>query len=635
VCGFVAMIGLDGNKADPAVVERMSEVIKHRGPDEEGYYLSEKVGFGFRRLSILDLSQLGHQPMFSSDGQKVMVFNGEIYNYVELRKELESLGHTFKSAGDTEVLLNAYLQWGPECLRRFNGMWAFMIYDIEKCKLFGSRDRFGKKPLYRYQNGDQIFFASEIKAILSSGYYRGGPNWEVISKFLLTNEDFSRIEHDNQSFYSGIFQIPEGSAFELDLDGRFRVWRYWSLDLQVEDSITDPAESYYALFKDSVALRLRSDVPLGVFLSGGLDSTSVICALAAINSHKANVLNNPLTALSYYAPEFDESNYIKDTSSLADFQLVKYEPNPEHLWNSFEKFLYYQDEPVHTFSAVIYFELCQLAVENGLKVMLAGSGADEYLAGYFRYFKSYWYSLLRKYNLLEAWKEINHFCNVHGGNHWSRFFNSLRNALVANLHKYPLLRKIENRRKYNELHNNSWYLPELKDYLHMEDRGYEEPTLDIALRRSIERAPLPLYLRTDDRSTMAHSIEGRSPFLDYRLVSMAFQLPNNWKLRGPWNKYVLREAMRSRIPESVRTRPDKMGFPVAQKTWFSDFLYEPMRDLLDKQDFRERGIYNVKEIRRDLELHSKGEIDVSNRLFNLFQFEVWSTLGKKFKTSTP
>ncbi len=635
MCGFVAMLSLNGNKVDQSVVDRMTTTIKHRGPDDEGYYLSGPVGLGFRRLSILDVSPTGHQPMFSPDGQKVLVFNGEIYNYIELRKELQALGHRFKSSGDTEVLLHAYLEWGGECLEKLNGMWAFIIYDIRKGKLFGSRDRFGKKPLYRYRCGDYVIFASEIKAILSSGYYQGGPNWPLVSRFLL-GENLSGIDQDNQSFYSGILQVPGGSAFELDLNGQSREWRFWSLsDCCANNSIMDPAKSYYERFEDAVRLRLRSDVPLGVFLSGGVDSTSVICTLDNINKKNANVSNSPITAISFHSPEFDESTYIADTIQQTGAELIRCEPDPRQLWNSLERLLFYQDEPVHSFAAVIFFELCRVASENGIKVMLIGGGADEYLAGDFSYFSNYWCTLLRSGHVREVWNEIGSYCVVHGDAQRSLFLRCLIHLLKAESRRLQVIRMLESWKRYKKLGTNSWFVPELSDHLQMDDPGYQKQTLDLALKRSIERYPLPIYLREDDRSTMAHSIEGRSPFLDYRLVSLAFQLPNNWKLRGPWNKYVLREAMYKRIPESVRSRPDKMGFSVPHREWFADLLYEPMLDLLGSQEFRERGIYKIDAIRRDLKLHREGKVNLTNRLFNLVQFEIWSKLEKDYRHLNP
>ncbi len=225
MCGLVVMLGLAGRPADAAVLSRMARSIAHRGPDDSGLYLHQQVGFGFRRLAILDLSPAGHQPMCSEDGQLVIVFNGEIYNYIELREELRAAGHCFRSTSDTEVLLAAYRQWGPECLGRLNGMWAFVIHDRRRGVLFGARDRFGVKPLFVHRGKDYWLFASEVKAILASGCYVRETNWQVAADFLL----HGKLDETPATFYAGIEQVPPGCAFEIRLDGTWRQWRYWSL----------------------------------------------------------------------------------------------------------------------------------------------------------------------------------------------------------------------------------------------------------------------------------------------------------------------------------------------------------------------------------------------------------------------
>jgi asparagine synthase (glutamine-hydrolysing) len=632
MCGFVGVVALNGAPIDSSIIRQMSITLRHRGPDDEGTYISGTVGFGFRRLSILDLSPTGHQPMSSQDGQIVLVFNGEIYNYIELRRELQALGHEFKSSGDTEVLLHAYLQWGGECLNKLNGMWAFLIYDMRRGKIFGSRDRFGKKPLYRYRCGDYIFFGSEIKAILASGHYCGGPNWGIASKFLL-HGNLDQLDEGQQTFYSGIEQLPAGSAFEVDLQGRLNEWRFWSLaDLpQPHTDVKNPAESFYEIFEDALRLRLRSDVPVGIFLSGGLDSTSIVCTLAKIRSSLGGS-TAPLLAFSYQAKEYDESVYINDTVKQTGVQLIQFCPDACQLWDNLEQMLWYQDEPVHSVVAMITFELSRLAAASGVKVILNGGGPDESLAGYHNLFHNYWYTLLRAGHVREVWHEICAYCSAHGGNARIFFQKSLYNQLKSVMGRVPAYRQLARWKRSRELQKHSWFTPELSEHLPVDNHKYGEPTLDSALKRSVECAPLPLYLRIEDRNSMAHSIEARMPFLDYRLISLAFQLPANWKMRGPWNKYVLREAMRQRIPESVQNRLDKMGFPVPIKNWFADALYEPMQDLLGSQEVRERTIYNVDTIRRELELHRRREIDVSGKLFNLAQFEIWSKLGKTHTT---
>ncbi len=309
MCGIAAIVTLNGMSVDKLVLERMTSSLRHRGPDEGGTYISGPLGFGFRRLAILDLSIAARQPMVSDDGEVILVFNGEIYNYVELRRELLSLGHTFRSRGDTEVLLRAYLQWGMDCLTRLNGMWAFLIYDRHNNRIFGSRDRFGEKPLYYYRNRNCVLFASEIKAIRASGEYPSEINWTIAARFLLEN----RMNRVDESFYAGIEQVSPGSAFELDLLGRWRRWRYWSTDQIPSAEVKDPADSFAEIFEDSVRLRMRSDVPLGVCLSGGLDSTSIICAVARLRGPSEGRSDGPLAAFSYITKEYDESRYISAT----------------------------------------------------------------------------------------------------------------------------------------------------------------------------------------------------------------------------------------------------------------------------------------------------------------------------------
>jgi asparagine synthase (glutamine-hydrolysing) len=296
MCGFAGILAFGGRHADPDVIGAMTHVIQHRGPDDHGYFVDGCAGFGFRRLSILDLSPSGHQPMKSADGRYVLVFNGEIYNYIELRRELQELGYTFKSSGDTEVLLSAYVAWGKDCLRKLNGMWAFLIYDTLERRVFGSRDRFGVKPHNMYRTPERAVFASEIKSIIHSGYFPEATNWETASTFLIQG----RLDINDQTLFNNIERIPAGSAFELDSDGSYRVWHYWSLNDLVEVDIKDPVSEFGALFEDAVRLRMRSDVPVGVTLSGGLDSTSIACAMARLRD--AAGAATPLWAFSYMAP---------------------------------------------------------------------------------------------------------------------------------------------------------------------------------------------------------------------------------------------------------------------------------------------------------------------------------------------
>jgi asparagine synthase (glutamine-hydrolysing) len=624
MCGIVGMIGSNGAPADPDVVDRMAASIRHRGPDDHGRYLEGSIGLGFRRLAILDLLPTGHQPMCSEDGMLVLVFNGEIYNYVELREELEGLGHVFSSTGDTEVLLHAYMEWGAGCLERLNGMWAFLIYDKRRGLVFGSRDRFGKKPFYYYNSPPYFFCGSEVKAILASGRYGGGTNWKKACAFLLSHS-FDQIPEDNKTFFAGIEQLPAGTAFELDSAGRFRQWTYWSLDCPFEktDQIEDPARRWGEVFEDSIRLRLRSDVPVGIFLSGGLDSTSIICTLRHLQE-SGRAPAGRLFAFSYQSTEHDESRYISETVKQTGVELVSFQPDPLDLVGKLDRILWYQDEPVHSMAAIITFELSRLAAEHGVKVILNGGGPDEYLAGYPGLFPNYWHSVLQESGSSAAQSEIQSYCELHGGDPQSIFRRTWQNYFRVKLHHLSLYRKLAAARRRWQLAKHPWFTQEMLSHIDEEERGCIDYGLHSALRRCVKMAPLPHYLRIEDRNSMAHSIEARMPFLDYRLVMFAFALPPNWKARGARSKFILRQAMRGRIPESVRTRSDKMGFSVPTRTWFSGALLEPLLDMVNSKNFRERGIYRVAAVKRDIEAHRQGNVDISNRLLAVMQFEIWS-----------
>jgi asparagine synthase (glutamine-hydrolysing) len=622
MCGLVAVIGKNGCLVDSDTIFRMSKSIEHRGPDGYGCYVSGAVGFGFQRLSILDLSSVADQPMFSSDGKKIIIFNGEIFNYIEIRQELKVLGYEFKTTGDTEVLLYAYCEWGSKCLDRLNGMWSFLIYDIDHCKIFGARDRFGIKPLYRYETEKHIFFASEIKAIIASNYYAPEVNWRIAAKYLLQE----RLDDEDDTFYSKIERVPAGIAFELSLDdiNKYKYWRYWSVDVDSKIDIEEPVAQFLEIFQDAVRIRLRSDVPVGVCLSGGLDSTSIICMMKTLNDSFNNTNQNKrIQAFSYMPSEFDESKYINDTILNTNARLHSVVYDPSLLWERLNQILFFHDEPVLSLTTVIGFELFNLASSNGVKVVLNGQGADEYLSGYFDYFKDYWYSLLAEGQFRKTFSEISSYCKMHGGNTSSLFNIALQKFARTQLSRFHIYRKLKKVMAYERLIKNSWYKREVIQCLQLEISAFEEPLLDKRLKYSLECSALPLYLRQEDRNSMANSVEARLPFMDYRLISFVFSLPYYWKMQGGWNKYILRKAMTKQIPESVRLRSDKMGFPNPAKKWFAGSLFKLSKDIIESRSFNERGIYNPGVIKQDLNKYLDGKVDISRDLFRVLQFELW------------
>ena len=626
MCGLVALLALDGSTPDSTVLQRMSDSIRHRGPDDSGLVVEGPVGLAFRRLSILDLSPLGHQPMTAQDAPVSLIFNGEIYNYLELRQELRALGHAFRSSGDTEVLLRSYLQWGPECVGRLNGMWSFVIHDRRSGAVFGSRDRFGIKPLFRCQARSAIAFASEIKSILASGLVDPSANEVTVADFLVSGH----LDQSNQTFFQGIQTVPAGHCFEAYPDGRYREWRYWSIESS-SDAPLHPDGAFAALFEDAVRLHMRSDVPVAIHLSGGLDSTAIACAAARVRTEAG--ANGAIAAFCYQDPQYDESPYIDATLAQTGATKITLTRTPAQLWESLPEVLRAHDEPFHSFVAVVSYELMRLTARHGVKVVLNGHGADETLAGYGSYFANGWHSHFqsghwgRLWQDLQSWSASNHRTTA------SMFLNVLGRYLRAALQSLSAYRQAGIASWQRNLDAVDWVRPELRALA--TPPRYPRPDLNSTLGWSVTHDPLPLYLRIEDRNSSAHSVEGRVPFLDHRLVNFAFSLAVEWRMRGRLNKYVLRESMRGRIPERVRTRADKMGFPVGLEQWLQGELYEPARALLTDESFRRTDGIDSDRLIVMLEEHRRGVADHGIRLFRAIQLFHWREMLRSSRGTRP
>ncbi len=629
MCGIVAVRTFGAAQRAAQFVNPMVGTLGHRGPDDAGVFFEGDVGLGFKRLAILDLSSAGHQPMASADGSAVLVFNGEIFNYVELRDELRALGHTFRSSGDAEVLLQAYLQWGVDCVSRFNGEWAFVIYDRRTGALFGARDRFGIKPLYQASVGDgderALVWASEIKAVLALPDFRRSINWRAAGPYLISGT----LDHLRESFFTGIEVVPAASAFLVDREGRQRVWRYWTVP-EEDGAVADPRSSFAELFEDAVRIRLRSDVPLGICLSGGLDSTSVICAMDRVRRSNgaggAGTNGHGVTAFTYHHPDFDERRYIDATVQRTGATLHVLEMDHVALWDLAEPVMRAHDEPVHTLTAMVGYELMRMIAGSGIKVILNGQGADETIAGYDSYFRAAWYSDMRRGRVWRAWNEVRDYTAAHGGATGGRVIALAEHLVKTELRRTGWYRSLAHQRQRQRVTRAGWFrdvaLPAPDDV-----PPFEAVDLTSVLMRATTTDPLPLYLRVEDRNSMAHSVEVRLPMLDYRLVEFLFRLSHEWKIRGPLNKYLFREAMRGRIPELVRTRVDKMGFPSPFRQLLDGKTFDAVFALVTSQRARERGVYDTARIARDLETHrnrSSGEI--AWRAFRVAQLELWAQL---------
>jgi asparagine synthase (glutamine-hydrolysing) len=614
MCGFVGLKSLGGQGVPIELIRRMVAHLARRGPDDAGEYVEHELGFGFRRLSILDLTNAAHQPMEAPDGSAVLVFNGQIFNYVELREELRSLGHQFRSTGDTEVLLHAYLQWGYGCLPRLNGEWAFLVWDRRTRMLFGARDRMGIKPMYRLQTNGFAGWASEIKALLELPGYRPAVNWSVARAYLR----HGRMDHSVDTFFQGIQAVRPGHAFVVKPDGGERNWAYWTVpDEQAGSDSPDLAEEFAELFEDAVRLRLRSDVPLGVCLSGGLDSTAIVCAAARAQPESISVF-------SYQHPAFDERRFISATVARTGARLHSLEADHAELWDLADQVVRAHDEPVHTLTAMVGYELMRMIAGCGIRVILNGQGSDEVLAGYDSYFQDAWFATMRSGRPLDAWREIRRYASVHGGGSGALLWQTVRRVIQAGLRRAAPYRRLVHEYHQAQDLRTGWFVGPVAPP--SEVSSALPATLPEVLREATTTFPLPLYLRIEDRNSMAHSVEARLPFLDYRLVEFAFRVVSEWKIRGAWNKVLLREAMRGRIPEIVRTRPDKMGFPSPTGSLLRNGSFDRLYALVSSRTARERGIYSWDRMTRELLAHKdKPNPELAGQFFRVAQFELWAT----------
>jgi asparagine synthase (glutamine-hydrolysing) len=619
MCGIVAVVARKGQQVPLEMVEKAATALRHRGPDDDGVYAGGEVAFGFRRLSILDLSPAGHQPMTSLDGSMTIVFNGEIYNYVELRTELIALGHRFRSKGDTEVLLAAYQQWGPDCVRRFNGMWAFLIHDRRTNVVFGSRDRLGVKPLYVWENGDWLIFASEPRAIAATGLASLQPNMPRLAESLV----WGQMDHDHGTCLTGVRHVPAGSRFFLSpREPRLSFEAFWTLpndqrgdhDLPEQDWIN----SLQQLIGDAVRIRQRSDVPVGFTLSGGIDSTILICE-AARSSTRGELL-----AFAYQDGAFNEQQQIRDTVSQTGARLVSISEHDLDLATMLPAVIRANGEPVHSMTAVANYALFQLAARHNVKVVIGGQGADESFVGYTSYEENLWYSLLNSFEIRALLGDIVASSRLSQRSALAQVFRMLLRAgriAVADTSVYGWARA----RLARKLPDNPWN--ELFCDGFLSAAGAREKTradylLEREQRRSLQRWPLPMYLRIEDRCSMAHSVEARLPFTDYRLIDLALRMPRKLKYAHGLNKVALRKAATDRVPPSVSSRTSKLGFPVSSSAKAVSDLRSLCGDLVGSRAFAERGIYNIRNARALLARDSPASQRFES-MFRLAQTELW------------
>lgn len=586
--------------------------LQHRGPDDQSTYVDDEVSLGHRRLSIIDLSPAGRQPKCNENESIWIVFNGEIYNFQEIRATLEKSGHQFSSDTDTEVIIHAYEEWGTSCVERFNGMWAFAIYDKNKGILFFSRDRFGVKPLYFCRNEKGLVFSSEIKGILQHPI-RCAANEKAIYDFLA----LGFVDHLQQTFFQDIDRLMPGESMIYSFSqGSMEKFRWYELN-QVPAGMEKMTEEEAAkrireLFEDSVRYRLISDVPVGSCLSGGIDSSSIVHAMRK-NSETSEIKTFSMV---FPGKKQDESSFINEVVAATKVEAYNVSPSTEDLLRDLYDLIRTQEEPFGSLSIYGQYKVMQLANRSGMKVLLDGQGSDEIFAGYFIYYKYYFFESLLHLRMGEAIETA------------KRMNSKLQDILL-----FPAMTILSTLGLSQGILRNLWLsrLKYLKGFDEvvlanpLTDRGFD---LNRALYSDLISYSIPQLLRYEDKNSMRWSIESRVPFLDYRLVELAMSLPSGYKIRLGTTKYILRKAMKGLVSDRILNRRDKIGFAAPDEDWLMspDFV-NMARQIFASSKFRDRKYWNSEEVIHMLEEHlgvgSKSRKNHSEMLWRIINVELW------------
>lgn len=553
MCGIAGIIQLNNDSSCLSQIGEMSARVAHRGPDGEGAVTFGKVALGHRRLSIIELTEKGAQPMSDKHGMCHITYNGEIYNYLEVKEQLILKGFTFQSMSDTEVLLNAYLHWGESCVEHLNGMWSFAILDMSRKIVFCSRDRFGEKPFYYHRSSNAFYFASEIRQILPE-MHDVVANKDLLERFLfgVSGEDFSN------TFFKDIHKLPAGHNLVFDLStNESHLTPYYRVEgstLSVPSSFEAQREAFEELFFQSVRLRLRSDVQVGTCLSGGLDSSSIACVANSNLAQSSDSRFKAITAVSTDKSK-DESEFARMVAESNRLDLHFTKPDYSQFRENIREVVRAQEEPFGTASIVMQFEVMRAAADNNIKVLLDGQGADELLLGYERYFSAYLQQLFHEGRFRHLWQQLklikqnNKFVSLATLVKYYFYFN---NALI---------RKLKMQKKFRFMQTSRSVLDQIDEYARNSVKITELQKWELT------QSNLPPLLRFEDKNAMWHSVETRLPFLDHRLVEFCLKLPIDSKIFNGWTKYILRKTMENRLPNEVVWRINKFGFEAPQSNW--------------------------------------------------------------------
>jgi len=625
MCGIngIAFSSKSGRTINRATLERMRDVITHRGPDEEGFFVDGAVGLGHRRLSIVDVAA-GHQPMTNEDGSLHIVYNGEVYNHADYRDELEARGHVYQTHCDTETILHLYEEHGVNCVDYLRGMFAFAIWDQRQKQLFIARDRLGVKPLYYVHTNDgSLYFGSEIKTLLEAGAFKPRINYEGLPDYLANH-----ATSGEDTLFQGVKRLLPGHLM-VWRDGELRVSRYWDVSFakyaDENRSDKDYIDEWRELFRTSVRLRLMADVPLGMFLSGGIDSSAIAAVMSGMVSEPIKTFS-----VAFKEREANELEYARLVSEAFKTNHHEIVVSPEDFFTNLPKLVWHEDEPLaHPSSVALYF--VSLLASRHVKVVLTGEGSDELLAGYARYKKTILnlalgsryrsltpaslrrvlrrqievmpvarlrQKLLRSFLAVEPDIESIYFDNfaVFPRQLQPELLSAQTKEQVATADPYVGLREVQKQGDATSLLDRLLYA-DIKTYLHE-------------------------LLMKQDQMSMATSIESRVPFLDHKLVEFTSGLPERLKLRGWTTKYVLRESMKGLLPETILTRP-KMGFPVPIGAWFRGAYRSIIDEYVLSDRALNRGIFAPEFVKDLVARHQTGGEDHAERLWALVNFEIW------------
>ncbi len=626
ICGFVSLRGKETIAKDSLVA--MNNVIDYRGPDDAGTYFSGAVkdckftvGLGHRRLSIIDLSALGHQPMSNEDGTIWVVYNGEIYNFIELKDYLVSKGHVFRSHTDTEVIIHMYEEKGEACVEHFRGMFAFALWDDRKKMLFCCRDRLGIKPFYYYADNEQLIFGSEVKSILKSGKVNTRTNDKVINAYFT----FGYVPAPHTMF-EGIYKLRPGHSLTC-VNGKVEIRQYWDIaDIEIS---ADKNEKYYIgqfreLLDECVKMRLVSDVPLGVFLSGGIDSSTVV----GIMNKFAGEGRVKTFCVGYQDKQASELEYARIVANKFNTDHHEYCLEPTDFYSFIPKLVWHFDEPVVEAAAIPLYFISKLAREH-VTVLLSGEGADELFGGY---------PIYKYMRMIERYRRIPGF--IRSGITDSLFGTLAGKGSRKKSSKYLAWSKLPLEQRYfgvsteltggvkanlysdDFLHDESWHLS-LTDLVapYYSKVAHKDPLSKMLYLDTKVWLPDDLLVKADKMS-MATSVELRVPFLDYKMVEFAASVPSKYKVSGWTTKYLLKKSVEDLLPRQIIHRR-KRGFPVPIGAWFKGDFGEKAREVLLGQKFLGRGYFKKESIEQMIRVHESGKDDFSKQLFSMIVFEVW------------